>query len=296
MGDIFRDPFDQQIQLTEEQQACIDYAGERTLMIKGCAGAGKSIVLMAAAKKYQEVYQDTDTPKVAVFTFQNTLVSTIKETLGCNDEKPEAVFVSTCNSFLNEIYQALITTGVAPKVNFNLYAKKRQGIIESILREHREKYGKHRFQEIGADFWAEEFDWMKDMNLWRGDRDAYLNTPRTGRSGKVRMSAEDRAVAFQLFELYCRQLEKKRLGDWADQALFIIRHREQIPEKYQYRHVLIDEAQDLSLAQMMALRCVAQKDMLIAMDANQRIHKKFWTPKLLGISATTKKLDRKSVV
>lgn len=50
MGDIFRDPFDQQIKLTEEQQACIDYNGERTLMVKGCAGAGKSIVLMAAAK------------------------------------------------------------------------------------------------------------------------------------------------------------------------------------------------------------------------------------------------------
>lgn len=292
MGDTFRDPFEQQIELTAEQQACVDYAGERTLMVKGCAGSGKSIVLMAAAKRYQEAYQNADSPKVAIFTFQNTLVSTIRETLGCNDEKPRAVFVSTCNSFLNEIYQALVAIGAAPKVSFNLYGKKREGIIEGVLREHQEKYGRHRFQEMSAGFWSEEFDWMKDMNLWLGDQDAYLNTPRTGRSGKVRMSSEDRVAAFQLFELYCQQLEKKHLGDWADQALYIIRHQKQIPEKYQYRHVLIDEAQDLSLTQMMALRCVAQRDMLIAMDANQRIHKKYWTPKLLGISATTKKLTK----
>lgn len=212
--------------------------------------------------------------------------------MGCDDEKPGVVFVSTCNSFLNEIYQALVAIGAAPKINFHLYGKKREEIIEGVLQKHQEKYGRHRFQEMSAGFWSEEFDWMKDMNFWLGDRDAYLNTPRTGRSGKVRMNSEDRIVAFQLFELYCRQLEQKHLGDWADQALYIIRHQDQLPEKYKYRHVLIDEAQDLSLAQMMALRCAAQKDMLIAMDANQRIHKKYWTPKLLGISATTKKLTK----
>lgn len=292
MGDTFRDPFQQQIELTGEQQACVDYTGERTLMVKGCAGSGKSIVLMAAAKKYQEAYQNADGPKVAIFTYQNTLVSTIKETLGCNDEEPGAIFVSTCNSFLNEIYQTLVIIGVAPKVNFNLYQKKRESIVADVLREHREKYGKHRFQEIAVSFWLEEFDWMKDMNIWRGEQDIYLKTPRTGRSGKVRMSSEDRGVAFQIFELYCQRLEQKHLGDWADQALFILRHQEQIPEAYKYCHVLVDEAQDLSLSQMMALRCVAQKDILIAMDANQRIHKKYWTPKLLGISATTKKLTR----
>lgn len=299
MGDIFRDPFDQQIKLTEEQQACIDYNGERTLMVKGCAGSGKSIVLMAAAKKYQEAYRDADTPKVAIFTFQNTLVSTIKETLGCDDEKPGAVFVGTCSLFLNEIYQSFVAMGIAPKIRFLGSNNKKQqadririATVESILQKHRELYGRHRFQEVEAAFWLEEFDWMKDMNFWLGDRDAYLNTPRTGRSGRVRMSAEDRVVAFQLFELYCQQLAKKHLGDWADQALYIIRHQDQLPEKYKYRHVLIDEAQDLSLAQMMALRCAAQKDMLIAMDANQRIHKKHWSPKLLGISATTKKLTK----
>ena len=36
----------------------------------------------------------------------------------------------------------------------------------------------------------------------------------------------------------------------------------------------------------------AGKDMVIAMDMNQRIYQKYWTPGMLGIGTTTKKLTK----
>ena len=76
--------------------------------------------------------------------------------------------------------------------------------------------------------------------------------------------------------------------------MFLCRNKDLIPDSFKFDHILIDEAQDLSLAQMIALKCLGRKggDMIIAMDANQKIHGKYWTPKLIGIDATTKKLTK----
>ena len=72
--------YNQEITLTSEQEACLKYSGERTLMVKGLAGAGKSLVLMELARKMLSKYGTEAENKVAIFTFQNTLLSTTKET------------------------------------------------------------------------------------------------------------------------------------------------------------------------------------------------------------------------
>ncbi len=69
-------------------------------------------------------------------------------------------------------------------------------------------------------------------------------------------------------------------------------HPELIPEGMKFDHILIDEAQDLSLAQMTAIMHFYRKDMSVAMDMNQKIYSRYWTPKLLGIETTTKKLTK----
>ena len=57
MAEKLYDAYHQEIELTQEQQACLKYTGDRTLMVKGYAGAGKSLVLMAIAQKYVEKYE-----------------------------------------------------------------------------------------------------------------------------------------------------------------------------------------------------------------------------------------------
>ena len=296
MSEKIFNAYRQEITLTSEQEACLKYSGERTLMVKGLAGAGKSLVLMEFARKLLSKYGKDSQNKVAIFTYQNTLVSTTKEYLEVNGTSNDGVLVSTINSHIKEIYELLVECKAAPFRKYpysgNDGKKQRINNVKAAQKAHLLKYGKHRFQNLDPEFWIEEFDWMKEMNVWTDDMDMYLHIPRKGRGGKVRMSQAERITAYQLFLCYCDHLEKTNQGDWADQTLFIIRHPELIPEKMKYEHVLIDEAQDLSLAQMTAIMMLYNKDMIVAMDMNQRIFGKQWTAKQLGIETTTKKLTK----
>lgn len=300
MAEKLYDAYHQEIELTTEQQACLKYTGDRTLMVKGYAGAGKSLVLMAIAQKYLEKYGHAQKNKVAIFTFQNTLVSTTREFLHVNGGDSEGVLVCTVNSYLKSIYDELVRMGKAPKQmypNTNKKDKdkpKRLKNVEMALNKHQTKYGKHRFHDIPYDFWLDEFDWMKDMNIGKDDLDAYILYKRKGRGNKYRFSSADYATAFQIYTFYLAYQAATGQGDWADQPMFLIRNRHLIPDGFKFDHILIDEAQDLSLAQMTALMLLYRDDgdMIVAMDANQKIHGKHWTPKLLGIEATTKKLTK----
>ena len=296
MTDKVYDVYHQEIELTEEQNACLKYSGDRTLMVKGYAGAGKSLVLMVIAQKYLAKYGKDAKNKVAFFTFQNTLVSTMCEFLKVNDQQEDGVVVSTINHYVKEIYELLVRNGVAPKCRYPFNGKNGEELrlnnVKKALSDYQVIYGKHRFHDVDLEFWLEEFDWMKNMNVWTDDLDYYLTIPRKGRGGKIRMSSADRVTAYRIFSFYWGHLEKTGQGDWADQSLFIVRHPELIPEEMKFEHILIDEAQDLSLAQMTAIMMLYKTDMIVAMDMNQRIHNRYWTPKLLGIEATTKKLTK----
>lgn len=296
MADKIYDVYHQEIELTSEQEACLKYTGNRTLMVKGYAGAGKSLVLMALAQKYLEKYGAAAKNMVGIFTFQNTLVSTMREFLHVNGQPEDGVVVSTINSYVKTIYDLLVQCGAAPKRKYPFNNKAGEELrltnVKKALSEHQTKYGKHRFHDVDPSFWVDEFDWMKDMNVWTDDLDYYLTLPRKGRGSKIRMSASDRVTAYQIYTFYCNFLERTGQGDWADQTLFLVRHPELIPEKMKFEHVLIDEAQDLSMAQMTAIMRLYTKDMMVAMDMNQKIHSRHWTPKLLGIESTTKKLTK----
>lgn len=300
MAEKLYDAYHQEIELTTEQQACLKYTGDRTLMVKGYAGAGKSLVLMAIAQKYLEKYGHFEKNRVAIFTFQNTLVSTTREFLHVNGGDEEGIVVSTVNSYIKSIYDELVRQGKAPRQSYPNSMRKDKDLprrlkaVEMALNRHQTKYGKHRFHDLPYEFWLAEFDWMKDMNIGQDDLDAYILYKRKGRGNKYRFSSADYATAFQIYTFYLAYQTTTGQGDWADQPMFLVRNPQLIPDSFKFDHILIDEAQDLSLAQMTVLMQLYKKngDMIVAMDANQKIHGKYWTPKLLGIEATTKKLTK----
>ncbi len=296
MADKFYDAYSQEIELTKEQQACLKYTGDKTLMVKGYAGSGKSLVLMVIADKFLKKYGTAASNKVALFTFQNTLVATTKEFLKVNGHDGDGVLIKTVNSYVKYIYDWLVLHKLAPKRRFPYKGKNAEeqhlNNIKHALSAHRTRYGKHRFHDLDFEFWSEEFEWMKQMNVWTNDLDYYLTLPRRGRGGQVRMSTQDRVTAYQIFSYYCKYLDDTGQGDWEDQTLYLVRHPDLIPQEMKYEHILIDEAQDLSLAQMLAIWRLCRSSMVVAMDMNQKIHSRYWTPKLLGIESTTKKLTK----
>lgn len=290
MGVELYNAYQEKITWTKEQESCLNYTGNKTLMVKGFAGAGKSLVIQALARQLLAGYTADKKNKVAIFTFSNTLNTATKEFFKVNGEQEDYITVTTLTSYITRVYNAI----GAPKLKIDTDpdSKLKREAVQKALDQHKKKNGMHRFHNLDLQFWTDEFDWMKDMNVSVQDLNYYLGLPRKGRGGKVRMSAADRLTAFQLYTYYDQAMKAKGLGDWIDHSLYLIRNPGKIPDELKFDHILIDEAQDLSLAQMMAAMMLFRKDMTVAMDMNQRIFDKQWTPKLLGIETTTKKLTK----
>ena len=269
--------------LTKEQESCLNYKGEKTLLVKGIAGAGKSVVIQNLARKLLTGISKSDVNAIAIFTFNNTLNAYTKELIG-----EEGVTITTLDAYISQIYNAM----GGPKLKIYSKQERKEEIMRLALKKHKETCGPHRFQNLDPKFWIEEIEWMKEMDVSTKDMTYYIEIQIKGRGGKVRMSAADRIVAFQIYMKYESEMQKKGMGDWIDYALYLTHHIDEIPDQYKFKHVLIDEAQDLPLVKMKAAMSLTGKDMVIAMDMNQRIYQKYWTPRMLGIETTTKKLTK----
>ena len=289
--------YGQEIELTDEQERCLNYHDEsRTQMIKGYAGAGKSLVLQQLAICFLNRYPENDREnKVAIVTYTNTLVENTRQILDKNGG--DRIVTSTLNKFLMDVYYAM---GGPYRKMYD--GKLRQDNIKAALEKHeKETKNHHRFHDLPVEFWEEEIDWMKRKNVSADDIEYYLKLPRKGRGSAVRMLASDRVVAFQMFSTYCKLNDQMNRGDWADFAIYINKKLKEyeeekrqgknppypIPDKCRVDYLLIDEAQDFPMSQMLAAMGIYRKAMVIAMDANQRIYAANWTTKELGIEAKT---------
>lgn len=282
------------IQLTPEQQNCVEYRGTvaKDLVIQGIAGSGKSTVLMARAKQYiVDEYIPGKRNQVIIFTYNNTLASYIREYINkkysVDNDILHNIKICTLDSYLNEVFQ--YTPG-----RFGRYPVTEDWLekwcMEKALDNHKDKYGYHRFHSIGKSFWIEECQWIMNMNISIDDEEDYLLMSRTGRGGKVRMSAADRVVAFQIYREYIAFLKEKNKCAFAERYLYLSHNLHKISESFKYDHVLIDEAQDQSLAKMMVVAALSKKDVTISMDMNQRIYKQTWSMSQLGLKSITKTL------
>lgn len=265
MSETILNAYQETITWTKEQQSCLNYTGNKTLMVKGFAGAGKSLVIQELAKRLMAGIATGQKHKVAIFSYNNTLNTVTKDILKINGEREDYITVTTLMSYLTRVYKAIGGPYLKLCTGDN-YHEIKQEAIQIAIAEHKKKYGSHRLHDLDSSFWIDEFDWMKDMNVSTQDEEYYLRLQRKGRGNKVRMLTADRKAAFQLFTFYDQAIAKKKVGDWTDYALYIIRHAERIPDELKFDYVLIDEAQDLSLTYMIAAMMFFKKDMIIAIE------------------------------
>jgi superfamily I DNA/RNA helicase len=144
---------------------------------------------------------------------------------------------------------------------------------------------------LGERSWTAEFlhDEWTQVVLGHGlnSRDEYFRVRRAGRGKHV--DRAQRAEIWQLVEQFTKRLGEQGLWTFRQLAAHAARlERARVSSAgYRYKHVVVDEAQDLSPAHWMPLRSMVEpgpNDMFLAGDTHQRIYDNYVSLGSLGIA------------
>ena len=229
--------------------------------VTGGAGTGKTVVAIHRAKALADALDPTDRGKPVLFTtFTRNLAQSISLDL-----------VALGGSDLTERVEVLNVDRVAHQIVTEAEGAS-PGIIDN---DHLKSLWQTAIDEVGVDvevpFVLQEWE---QVVLAQGieDRDTYFTASRAGRG--VRLDRRGRAGVWKVIEAATGEMARRKQRTFlqvADAAAGYLAANAVKP----YRHVVIDEAQDLHEAQWRLLRaCVkpGPNDLFIVGDSHQRIY------------------------
>lgn len=265
------------IKLTEEQKKCVQFTPKGELLIRGIPGAGKTTILIERSLFLSE--SESDNGKGILFlTYNRALATYIKQLAKKTNVKTpiEALTFHTWGS------QLLKEIGV---LNTKNIGTEQEGLVR-YAKNTISKYGSPSFPKIANDyllvkFLKEEISWIKNNNM--NDRTLYLQCARTGRGNGITVTKTHRDTIFDVYEKYQNMLSGRHAHDFDDIALMLLAHERNIPYTKRPLHILIDEAQDLTSAQLKVIKLLAAKSLTIAADKGQQIYRRSFTWKSVDI-------------
>ena len=288
------------ITLTGEQKKILFLPPTQPIQIKGVAGSGKTTVALYRAKHLLDtesnLFQEAN---VVIFTYNKTLVkyiSSIKSQIpggyqeNSNEvnNKPIGMDIYVIN-FHKWAYSFIEKNGISLN---NRIISDNKSIISNI----KEKYSKENISNKSAEFFSEEFSWMKGKVF--NTKEEYIEAKRIGRGTEDRVTKVDKEIIWDIFTDYNKYLREKNLYDFDDYALLCLQILAKNPYK-PYTHIVIDEAQDLNKAQILVISQLVSdetKSISIIADAAQRIYKSGFTWSEVGLRTVELKKNYRSTV
>ena len=261
--------------LTKEQKGCVDF-GAGNLLIKGVPGSGKSLVLMKRALK---LYKEDESESIYIFTYANSLVKYTKDLF---DEKlgEGAIPVNTVDGYCVRIYSELSKKSFYAAKDYQY-----REIVDKSIQEHRNNHKvKTELYKKDRSFFEDEFKWITEKCI--RSIDEYISSGRKGRGSQVRLGDSDKKIVWEMYEIYRNLAVKKGLMTWPDLYIYLIDNLHRIPESFRIDHVLLDEAQDLTIGKLIVIKHLSRKSLTIAADVAQKIYKTSFTWKEAGIDIT----------
>ncbi|MFI3293737.1 MAG: ATP-dependent helicase [Rikenellaceae bacterium] len=290
-----------EIKLVGEQKRVLFLPPKEPLLIKGVAGSGKTTVALYRAKHLidteSNLFQEA---KVAIFTYNKTLVKyitaitpAISGGYQANSEdiipvKPKGLNVCVTN-FHKWAYGFIERHGIqlSKVVNNNRIFKTISGDkVGVVLTNIKNRYQDYNIANKCVDFFIEEVSWMKGK-VFKTKAD-YLEAKRTGRGTSDRVTKTDKDVIWSIFTDYNNYLIENDQVDFDDYALLclnILEANDDVDKPF--THIIIDEAQDLSKAQILVISQLISdqtKNISIIADAAQQIYKSGFTWSEVGLN------------
>ena len=216
--------------------------------------------------------------KILVLTYNSTLVAFMREQ--AKELGLEGIEIS---SFHQWAYNYLNQKEVYIGNTLRGWNEKKRAILKKACSEAQRRFENRPIFNWNPFFFEKEIAWMKGSRIL--DIEAYLNAERQGRGGKL--NAEDRKVVFAVFEQYQHEMQQKRRSDYGDFALLALRSLEDDDSFQYYTHIVVDEAQDLSKAELTVITKLVNpqtNSINLLADAAQKIYDTSFTWKGVGIN------------
>lgn len=242
--------------------------------VTGGAGTGKTVVAMHRAKALADALDQRGAKSILFTTYTRNLAQSIERDLHLlgGGDLTDVVEVLNVDRLANQVVRGM--EGSAPSI---VFADELRDIWET------------KADELGVEhspaFLIQEWE---QVVLAQGiqSRDDYFRASRAGR-GK-RMDRRERAQVWRVIEAATNEMESRGIRTYLQVAAKAAGYLEQERVK-PYRHVIVDEAQDLHEAQWRLLRAAVASgpnDLFIVGDAHQRIYGRRSSLRKVGIEIT----------
>lgn len=236
------------------------YSGSARVL--GGAGTGKTVVAMHRAKHLAAELKDKE--RILFTTYTANLASDIKDNLRkiCTLDEIRRIDVINLDAWVS---QFLREHGYPAEI---VYEEKADNLWEEAV------MGTDFSGEFPVSFYEEEYNRVvvaqEAFSLGK-----YVKASRTGRG--TRLDRKKRMQIWKVFEAYQNLMKENQVRD-INTAMYECRLLiEKISSKTRYKHVIVDEGQDLSANAFRLLRSIAgeehENDIFIVGDAHQRIYK-----------------------
>jgi len=251
----------------QKEVLCLPERGHYVVL--GTAGSGKTTLAIHRAAYLAK--RTKSNQKILLVTFNKSLVTYLNSIADNNLYK---VDVRNYHWFARGYLGCRGLLGrndIVPSMNYNRENKKLT-FIKMAIEEIVEEVGSNSTFARAPEVFYEEICWIQKMGITTLQE--YIDAERIGRSG-TRITRENRKY---FFDVYQRYLEiRERYGykyDWDDLAHTVKEELEDDEDERMYKHIVIDEGQDLSPVMLQSLALAIPEDGSITFfgDVAQQIY------------------------
>lgn len=260
--------WEDKMELNVDQIRIVNSKPNGHVLVKGVAGSGKTTVAVSKLPMLVNHYLDKN-EKILFVTYNKTLIQytnylmkdmDIQGNLFFEFDAAKQLFIRTIDSIITYYGGRLnINRKLASSIQMKdklLQAieiiKKNYGQLELISRKN-------------YSFLNEEIDWLKSCSYI--ERETYLNVDRVGRMSKgenryrLQKASVERNAIFDIYLCYEQLMEREGLIDYKTNALMVLEaFREGKLQADSYRHIIVDESQDLTRVQLEIIKYLYQSE------------------------------------
>ncbi|MGL5821245.1 MAG: LexA family protein [Sarcina sp.] len=235
----------------------------KTQVLKGEINTGKTFIALYKCVNLENNYCIYEDDKVLFITSSKSNTKEVKKIYDDAKKEMENEFYSlfslnnnsrtdfeSVDDLVDLYYKAYIREN---KLNLK-YSKKSYKLkkIKEVYDEYRKEAKFTNFMnKVNLEYLLEEIEWIKAGAFTKSE---YLKVLRKGRKKSIKTESKSREQVFALCEKYSFVLNNLGYMDKYDEVLFAIKKAKAM--KKQYTHVLVDDAEKLTRAELKFIDCI----------------------------------------